>query len=118
MRLRNWPGYTQWYCCHRCGRLWTFHEHDVVMLESQAGLGAARPSEGVAGRACSLCEGRISYVRAESQPVVRDQNSNNQDKLCATTSSPDGLQFLLGTQRAGVSLVWSGPSPSVEPEKR
>lgn len=64
-RDREWPGYTEWYCCPECGRLWTFQGKDIVALDATLALGPATPSEGVRGRLCAVCEGRRSEPVAE-----------------------------------------------------
>lgn len=71
MRARDWPGYTQWYCCPQCRRLWTFHDNGAVALEREAGLGPAHPSEGIPARTCSSCKRRTSYVMLKPQSVLR-----------------------------------------------
>jgi len=57
MRDRDWPGYTMWFCCDSCGRLWTFQGEDVVALDPQFALGPASPSENTPHRTCAICEG-------------------------------------------------------------
>ena len=41
VRDREWPGYTIWYCCQDCGRLWTYQGLDVVALDLSCSLGPA-----------------------------------------------------------------------------
>ncbi|RMH37329.1 MAG: hypothetical protein D6690_02885 [Nitrospirae bacterium] len=65
VRDREWPGYTIWYCCPACGRLWTFQGTDVVALDPQYALGPARASEGVRARTCAVCEGTADAPAAE-----------------------------------------------------
>ena len=38
VRDREWPGYTIWYCCQDCGRLWTYQGLDVVALDLNCSL--------------------------------------------------------------------------------
>lgn len=33
VRDREWPGFTIWYCCQECGRLWPYQEAGVVALD-------------------------------------------------------------------------------------
>lgn len=56
-RDREWPGYTQWYCCPECHRLWTNQGTEVVALDQKFALGPAHPSEGVQARICTACQG-------------------------------------------------------------
>ena len=56
-RDRDWPVYTQWFCCPDCARLWTYQGTDVVALDRQYSLGPALPSPGVPPRICTVCEG-------------------------------------------------------------
>ncbi len=65
VRDREWPGYTAWFCCSTCGRLWTFQGNDVVALDPKFVLGPAKPSEGVTCRTCAVCEGTQSEPAAE-----------------------------------------------------
>jgi hypothetical protein len=65
VRDREWPGYTLWYCCQQCGRLWTFQGSDVVALDPGCSLGPAMVSEGVAGKTCAICAGRCEAPAAE-----------------------------------------------------
>jgi len=59
---REWPGYTQWYCCPRCHRLWTYQgkEKEMVALDLKFALGPASASEGTPPRLCIACEGDVS----------------------------------------------------------
>jgi len=57
---RDWPGYTQWFCCPRCQRLWTHQGKEMVALDHQFALGPARPSEGVPPHTCTACAGDVS----------------------------------------------------------
>ena len=65
VRDREWPGYTLWYCCQDCGRLWTYQESDVVALDLSCSLGPAVVGEGVQSRICAICEGRCNAPAAE-----------------------------------------------------
>ena len=65
IRDREWPGYTIWYCCKECGRLWTFQGNDVVALDPSFALGPAFASEEVPGRTCAICEGTRNAPAAE-----------------------------------------------------
>ena len=65
VRDREWPGYTIWYCCQDCGRLWTYQGTDVVALELSSSLGPAGVGEGVPARMCAICEGRCDGPAAE-----------------------------------------------------
>ncbi|MCZ6798967.1 MAG: hypothetical protein O7F12_00610 [Nitrospirae bacterium] len=65
IRDREWPGYTQWYCCPECGRLWTYQGSDVVALDLKFALGMASPNAEVPSRACAVCEGTQSAPAAE-----------------------------------------------------
>ena len=65
IRDRDWPGYTLWYCCRECGRLWTYQGSDVVALDPNFALGPAQVSEGVSGRTCAICEGTCNAPAAE-----------------------------------------------------
>ncbi|MDT7041691.1 hypothetical protein [Candidatus Nitronereus thalassa] len=64
-RDRDWPGYTMWFCCPKCGRLWTYQGADVVALDPKFALGPARVSEGIAPQVCSVCEGTRNAPAAE-----------------------------------------------------
>ena len=64
-RDRDWPGYTMWFCCPKCGRLWTYQGADVVALDPKFALGPARVSEGIAPQVCSVCEGTRDAPAAE-----------------------------------------------------
>jgi hypothetical protein len=64
-RDRDWPGFTQWFCCSTCGRLWTYQGKDIVALDPKLALAAARPSDGVPERTCSVCEGGEQSLVAE-----------------------------------------------------
>ena len=65
VRDRDWPGYTLWYCCRECGRLWTYQGNDVVALDPSFALGPAQVSDGVLGRTCAICEGTCDAPAAE-----------------------------------------------------
>jgi len=65
VRDRDWPGYTIWYCCQECGRLWTYQGSHVVALDLCSSLGPAMAGEGVSGRTCAICEGRCNVSAAE-----------------------------------------------------
>jgi hypothetical protein len=65
VRDREWPGYTVWYCCQDCGRLWTYQGSNVVALDPGCSLGPAIPGDGVPGRICAICEGRCKAPAAE-----------------------------------------------------
>ena len=65
VRDREWPGYTMWYCCQECGRLWTYQGTDVVALDLSCSLGPAIVGDGVRGRMCAICEGRCKAPAAE-----------------------------------------------------
>ena len=56
-RDRDWPGYTLWFCCPDCGRLWTYQGTDVVALDSRFALGPASASEETPSQGCGACEG-------------------------------------------------------------
>ena len=64
-RDKEWPGFTQWYCCPNCHRLWTFQGKDVVALDPKLALSAAIPTPGVPALPCSLCEGGEQSLLAE-----------------------------------------------------
>jgi hypothetical protein len=64
-RDKDWPGFTQWYCCPTCGRLWTYQGKDVVALDPKLALAAGKPSDGVPAQPCSLCEGGEQALLAE-----------------------------------------------------
>ncbi len=64
-RDRDWPGYTMWFCCPDCGRLWTYQASDVVALDPKCALGPARVSEAIPSQICSICEGTQSAPVAE-----------------------------------------------------
>ncbi len=57
LRDRDWPAYTQWFCCLACNRLWTYQGNEVIALAENYTLGPAMPSEGVPERTCFLCDG-------------------------------------------------------------
>ncbi len=57
VRDHEWPGYTQWYCCPLCRRLWTHQDHEMVVLDAQFALGPAHATSGVPARSCLLCLG-------------------------------------------------------------
>ena len=59
---REWPGYSQWYCCPRCGRLWANQGKEIVALDRSYALGPAIPSEGVPSQVCAICEGGRTSV--------------------------------------------------------
>lgn len=61
----DWPGYTQWYCCPRCRRLWTYQGKELVALDHTFALAPARPSEGVPSRPCAACVGDIEAPAIE-----------------------------------------------------
>lgn len=65
MRDREWPGYTQWYCCPFCNRLWTHQEKEVVAVDRKFALGPAKPTEGVPGQTCVVCQGERAVSVAE-----------------------------------------------------
>jgi hypothetical protein len=65
VRDRDWPGYTVWFCCPECGRLWTYQGADLVALDPKVALGPARPNDAVPSRACAMCEGTQSEPAAE-----------------------------------------------------
>lgn len=65
VRDREWPGYTIWYCCEECGRLWTYQGSDVVALDPSFALGPAWVGEGVLAKTCAICEGRCNAPAAE-----------------------------------------------------
>jgi len=64
-RDHDWPGYTFWYCCPECGRLWTFQGTDVVALDPNYALGPAKPSEGIPKQTCAICDGTQQTPAAE-----------------------------------------------------
>lgn len=64
-RDREWPAYTQWYCCPSCHRLWAFQGAEVVALDSKFALGPAVASEGVPARTCTVCQGERTVPVAE-----------------------------------------------------
>ncbi|WP_447980477.1 hypothetical protein [Candidatus Nitrospira bockiana] len=64
-RDRDWPGYTQWYCCPKCHRLWTFQGKEIVVLDAALALAPAQPTAGIPPRLCSVCEGKTASVAAE-----------------------------------------------------
>ena len=57
LRDRDWPAYSQWFCCLSCHRLWTSQGGDVVVLREANALGPALPSPGVPERTCLPCAG-------------------------------------------------------------
>ncbi|GKS58445.1 hypothetical protein YTPLAS18_19720 [Nitrospira sp.] len=57
VRDDEWPGYTQWYCCSLCHRLWAFQGSEMVVLDTRFSLAPARTSPGVPGRPCLVCTG-------------------------------------------------------------
>jgi len=59
---REWPGYTQWYCCPQCRRLWTYQGKDkeMVALDHKFAIAPAVPSKDVPARLCIACEGDVS----------------------------------------------------------
>ncbi len=57
LRDREWPVFTQWFCCTGCGRLWTYQGSDLVVLDRKYALGRAIPSLEVPERICSVCAG-------------------------------------------------------------
>lgn len=65
VRDREWPGFTIWYCCQGCGRLWTYQGSDVVALDLRRSLGPAIVGDGVRGQLCAICEGRCHAPSAE-----------------------------------------------------
>ena len=65
VRDRDWPGYTRWYCCQECGRLWTFQGDDVVALDPTCVLGPAKVGDGVSSRTCTICDGTAHVPAAE-----------------------------------------------------
>ncbi|MCA9463744.1 MAG: hypothetical protein KC590_16580 [Nitrospira sp.] len=65
VRDREWPGYTIWYCCQECGRLWTYQGADVVALDPGFALGPALVGEAVSARTCAICEGHCNAPAAE-----------------------------------------------------
>jgi hypothetical protein len=64
-RDREWPGYTQWYCCPQCHRLWTFQGTEVVALDPKFALGAANSTDGVPEKTCTVCQGEQPAPVAE-----------------------------------------------------
>ncbi|HZS12511.1 MAG TPA: hypothetical protein VFA38_09680 [Nitrospirales bacterium] len=64
-RDRDWPGFTQWFCCPTCRRLWTSQGKDIVALDPKLALAPAIPSPGVPARLCSICEGGEQSAVAE-----------------------------------------------------
>ncbi len=62
---RDWPGFTQWYCCPDCHRLWAYQGEEVVALDTEFALGPATPSDGVPSRLCVACQGEQSAPVAE-----------------------------------------------------
>ncbi|MEW6545070.1 MAG: hypothetical protein AB1411_15860 [Nitrospirota bacterium] len=64
-RDREWPAYTQWYCCPVCRRLWTSQGTDVVALDQCHALGPAYPTDGVPAKLCTVCEGERTMPVAE-----------------------------------------------------
>jgi hypothetical protein len=54
---RDWPGYSQWYCCPSCQRLWTYQGKEIVALDPTYALGPPLPTEGVPSQVCAMCEG-------------------------------------------------------------
>ena len=65
VRDPEWPGYTIWYGCQECGRLWTYQGSDVVALDLCSSLGPAVVGDGVRGRMCAICEERCHASSAE-----------------------------------------------------
>ena len=64
-RDRDWPGYTMWFCCPDCGRLWTYQGRDVVALDPKFALGPASASEGIPSQMCAICDGSKNAPAAE-----------------------------------------------------
>jgi hypothetical protein len=54
---RDWPGYTQWYCCPECRRLWTYQGKELVALDHTFALAPAHSSDGIPSRLCTACDG-------------------------------------------------------------
>jgi len=65
MRDREWPGYTEWYCCPSCTRLWTNQGKDIVALDPKFALGPATPTEGVPLQTCKVCHEKEAISVAE-----------------------------------------------------
>jgi len=65
VRDRDWPGFTMWFCCPNCGRLWTTQGTDVVALDSKFALGPGLPSEEILSRTCGVCQGTCNAPAAE-----------------------------------------------------
>ena len=64
-RDRDWPGYTVWFFCPGCERLWTYQGPDVVALDRNMALGPAVVSEGIHSRTCVNCDGSKKATAAE-----------------------------------------------------
>ena len=64
-RDKDWPGFTQWFCCPTCRRLWTHQGKDIVALDPKLALSSASPTDGVPARACPICEGAEPGLVAE-----------------------------------------------------
>ncbi len=65
VRDRDWPGYTRWFCCQECGRLWTFQGNEVVALDPNGALGPALVGDGISCRTCTICDGTCHAPAAE-----------------------------------------------------
>ncbi len=65
VRDREWPGYTVWFACPECGRLWTYQGNDVVALDPKFALGPALPSSDMISHTCAICEGTKNAPAAE-----------------------------------------------------
>ena len=59
-RDRDWPGYSQWFCCLACNRLWTYQGNEVIALAENYTLGPVMPSPDVPERTCFPCDGVAS----------------------------------------------------------
>ncbi len=57
---QEWPGYTQWYSCPGCRRLWTFQGREMVVLDRRFALAPSTSTPGVPGHLCLACKGAPS----------------------------------------------------------
>ena len=57
VRDRDWPGYTQWYSCPSCYRLWAYQGEEIIVLDTQYALGPAAPSQEIPIQSCTDCAG-------------------------------------------------------------
>ena len=64
-RDRDWPGYTLWFVCPGCERLWTYQGVNVVALDQKFALGPASASEAIHSQMCVNCDGSKSAPAAE-----------------------------------------------------